>query len=303
MTQIKTEAAAASQERAVTTRLRKDGALLIKAALAEDLGKKGDITTAATVPLKKKGVCRIIAKEDLVVAGLFLVEEVFTQLHKVIKFKALTEDGVRVKQGSTIAAVSGPLAPMLTGERVALNLLGHLSGIATLTAAFVKKAHGVDILDTRKTTPLLRAFERYAVRMGGGVNHRSGLWDAVLIKDNHIKAAGSIEKAIKKVRKSCGKDAPIEVEVTTMKEAREAIKGGADIIMLDNMDTVKIKKVLKIINGRALTEVSGGVNLDNITEYAATGVDRISVGALTHSAPAVDISMQVIEGNGRTKNR
>ncbi|MFQ5480531.1 MAG: carboxylating nicotinate-nucleotide diphosphorylase [Thermodesulfobacteriota bacterium] len=292
-----------TKSRAATKKLIKEGNNLIKAALAEDLGKEGDITTSATVPIRKKGLCRIIAKEDLVLAGLFLAEGVFTYLEKGIKFEALEGDGAGVKKGRTIATVRGPLAPMLTGERVALNLLQRLSGIATMTAAFVQKAPGVDILDTRKTTPLLRAFERYAVGMGGGVNHRSGLYDAVLIKDNHIKAAGGILKAIKKVHKSYGMACPVEVEVTTMKEAREAVAGGADIIMLDNMDPVKIRKALKIIKGNAVTEVSGGVNLENISEYAATGVDRISVGALTHSAPAVDISMKVAEDNGRKKNR
>ncbi|MFQ5354497.1 MAG: carboxylating nicotinate-nucleotide diphosphorylase, partial [Thermodesulfobacteriota bacterium] len=245
----------------------------------------------------------IIAKQDLVLAGLFLAEEVFRALDDGVKFEALAADGARIKKGRAIAAVRGPLAPMLTGERVALNLLQRLSGIATLTAAFVRKAPGVAVLDTRKTTPLLRAFERYAVRMGGGVNHRSGLYDAVLIKDNHIKAAGGIVKAIKKVRRNLGENKTIEVEVTNIKETREALRGGADIILLDNMDAVKIKKVLKVIKGRAVTEVSGGVNLANIKEFAGTGVDRISIGGLTHSAPAVDISMKVVDSGGKKKNR
>ncbi|MFQ5428523.1 MAG: carboxylating nicotinate-nucleotide diphosphorylase, partial [Thermodesulfobacteriota bacterium] len=245
----------------------------------------------------------IIAKQDLVLAGLFLAEEVFSALDEGVKFEALAEDGARVKKGRAIAAVSGRLGPMLTGERVALNILARLSGIATLTEAFVQKAPGVTVLDTRKTTPRLRVFERYAVRLGGGVNHRSGLYDAVLIKDNHIKAAGGIARAIKKVRRSYGREKTLEVEVTNIKETREALRGGADIILLDNMDAEKIKKVLKVIKGQAVTEVSGGVNLNNIKELARTGVDRISIGGLTHSAPAVDISMKVMDDHGGKKNR
>ncbi len=282
--------------------LIKESRALIKAALAEDIGT-GDITTAATVPARKKGRARIIAKEDLVLAGLFLVKEVFSQLDKGISITTLKEDGEGIKKGRTIALLRGPLAPLLTGERVALNILARLSGIATMTAAFVEKAPEVAVLDTRKTTPCLRSFERYAVSIGGGINHRSGLYDAVLIKDNHIKAAGSITTAIKKARKYCGSKAVIEVETTTLKETKEALAAGTDIILLDNMDASKIKKAVVIIGGRALSEVSGGVNLANIKEYAATGVDRISVGALTHSAPSVDISMKVIDSNGREKNR
>ncbi len=273
----------------------------IKSALAEDVGS-GDITTTATVAKSKKGSCRILAKEELVLAGLFLAEGVFRSLDKGIKFSALAEEGARVRKGRAIATVSGPLRPVLTGERVALNFLQRLSGVATLTRAFVEKARPVKILDTRKTTPGMRIFERYAVRMGGGYNHRFGLYDAVLIKDNHIKAAEGITNAMKRVWREYGNAVPIEVEVTTIKEAREALAAGADIIMLDNMSPAKIKKVLKIIDKKAVTEVSGGINLANISEYAATGVDFISIGALTHSAPAVDISMQV-EGNGAKQKR
>jgi len=274
-------------------RLLASGEAAVKAALDEDVAS-GDITTTATVAKAKKGLCRIIAKEDLILAGSFLAKGVFKVLDKRIAYKALAEDGAKVKKGRAIAELSGPLAPLLTGERVALNFLQRLSGIATVTETFVKKAPGVKILDTRKTTPGLRIFERYAARLGGAYNHRSGLYDAVLIKDNHIKAADGIAEAVKKVSKKYGETMPIEVEVTTIKEAREALAAGVDIIMLDNMTPTKIKKVLKIIDKKAVTEASGGINLENIAEYAATGVDFISIGALTHSAPAVDISMKVI---------
>jgi len=274
----------------------------IKAALAEDVDS-GDITTAATVAKDKKGLCRIRAKEDLILAGSFFAEGVFRLLDKKIKFVALAEDGAKVKKGRVIAELRGPLAPLLTGERVALNFLQRLSGIATVTEAFVKKAPQVKILDTRKTTPGLRIFERYAVSMGGGLNHRSGLHDAILIKENHIMAAGGIKKAVQKVLKKYGQSIPVEVEVTTIKEAREALAAGVDIIMLDNMAPVKIKRVLKIIDKLAVTEASGGINLANIKEYASTGVDFISIGALTHSAPAVDISMKVVKENDTKQKR
>ncbi len=274
-------------------RLREKAPAIVEAALREDIGK-GDITTAATVAQSRKGACRITAKEDLVLAGSFLARMVFCSLERRIKYRALAEDGALVRRGRTIAEVSGPLSPMLTGERVALNFLQRLSGVATLTEKFVAKARPVKILDTRKTTPGLRVLERYAVRMGGGYNHRFGLDDAILIKDNHISAAGGVREAIRRVYRKYGDSIAIEIEARTLKEVREALTGGADIIMLDNMDPEKIKKALKIIKGRAVTEVSGGMNLGNIAAYAATGVDFISIGALTHSAPAVDISMKVL---------
>ncbi len=274
-------------------RLRDAAPAIVEAALREDIGE-GDITTDATVARSRKGVCRITAKEDLVLAGSFLARMVFSSLDRRLKYRAMAEDGTLVRRGKTIAEVSGPLAPMLTGERVALNFLQRLSGIATLTEKFVAKAGAVKILDTRKTTPGLRVLERYAVRMGGGYNHRSGLDDAILIKDNHISAAGGVREAIRRVYKKYGDSIAVEVEAASLRETREALGGGADIIMLDNMNPDKIEKALKLINGRAVTEVSGGVSLDNIRAYAATGVDFISIGALTHSAPAVDISMKVL---------
>lgn len=268
--------------------------LLVKAALSEDIGV-GDITTRAVVPAGMRGTSRILAKEDIVVAGLFIAEKVFKQLDRSIIFKSMLRDGDTVRKGGVIAAVSGRLAPILTGERVALNFLQRLSGIATLTSEFVKRIKGTRarLLDTRKTTPCLRLLERYAVRAGGGYNHRLGLFDSVLIKDNHIKAAGGVKKAVSRVNRMYHEGVPVEVEVTSLKEALEAVRCGADIIMLDNMDVPKIRKALKIIGKKSLVEASGGISLKNIRDVARTGVDFISIGALTHSARSVDISMEV----------
>lgn len=275
--------------------------ILVKAALAEDVGP-GDITTAAVVDRRLRGTAEILAKEDLIVAGLFVAEKVFRNLDRNAVFKAVCKDGVRVKKNSVIARVSGRLGRLLTAERVALNFLQRLSGIATLTGEFVKrvKPSKARILDTRKTTPCLRKLERYAVKTGGGYNHRFGLFDAVLIKDNHIKAAGGVGEAVKRANKKYREEAAVEVEVSTLKETEEALQAGADIILLDNMTPERIKRALKAIDKRALVEVSGGITLDNVKRAAATGVDFISVGALTHSATAVDISMEVtrIEGKG-----
>ncbi|HLC18550.1 MAG TPA: carboxylating nicotinate-nucleotide diphosphorylase [Thermodesulfobacteriota bacterium] len=277
--------------------------IVVKTALVEDIGS-GDVTTSAIVPSTMKGSCRIVAKERLVVAGLFIAENVFRRLDGSAVFTAGFRDGDRVKKGETIASVSGRLAALLAGERVALNFLQRLSGIATLTAEFVKRAGGrVKILDTRKTTPCLRSLERYAVRAGGGLNHRSGLYDSVLIKDNHIKAAGSVAEAISRVNKKYKGRVLVETEASTVEEAGEAASAGADIIMLDNMTPALIKKALKVIEEGALVEVSGGVTLSNVRSLAATGADFISIGALTHSAPAMDISMEVTAHEGKGSKR
>lgn len=278
--------------------------LLVKAALAEDIGS-GDITTGSVVPGSARGAGEFIAREDMVVAGLFIAKKTFMLLDASSAFKAFYEDGDEVKKGSVVASVSGRLAPILAGERVALNFVQRLSGIATLTREFVKKLTGTEarLLDTRKTTPCLRILEKYAVRAGGGYNHRFGLFDAVLIKDNHIAAAGGVKKAVDKVLRKYRDSVPVEVEVTNYRELREALEAGADIIMLDNMDPERIRKSLKIIRKRALVEVSGGVTLKNIGEIAATGVDFISVGALTHSARSVDISMEVVSYAGKSGRR
>ncbi len=285
--------------------IREYAGILIRAALAEDVGE-GDITTAAVVPEGEKGSARIIAREDLVLAGLFIAEGVFTRLDDHVSFKPFFRDGDMVRKGRAIAEVSGRLSPILTGERAALNFLQRLSGIATLTRKFIGRRGNFDvrILDTRKTTPCLRLIERYAVRAGGGSNHRFGLFDCILIKDNHIKAAGGVKEAIRRVNDRYHGTVPIEAEVTNLKETREAVENGADIIMLDNMDVPSIKKALRVIRNRAFVEVSGGVTLSNVRSIAATGVDFISIGALTHSAPSVDISMEVTsyarKGRSRT---
>lgn len=268
---------------------------IIKTALAEDIGS-GDITTMATVDGETEGEADIIAKENLVVAGILIAEAVFKTVDTKIDFKALVTDGDSIRKGKTIAAVSGRVSAILTGERVALNFLQRLSGIATLTSQFVNNVKGfkVKILDTRKTTPGLRVLEKYAVRMGGGFNHRFGLCNGVLIKDNHIAAVGSIAEAVCRAREKAPKNMLIEVEVKNLNEVKEAIIAGADVIMLDNMKPSVMKKAVEIIGRTALVEASGGINLKNIREIAKTGVDFISVGALTHSARAVDISLEVV---------
>ncbi|MBI5874779.1 MAG: carboxylating nicotinate-nucleotide diphosphorylase [Deltaproteobacteria bacterium] len=267
---------------------------IIETALAEDIGS-GDITTMAVVDRNANGSAEIVAKEDIVVAGILIAEAVFKTIDAKIEFKALAEDGDNVRKGAAITAVSGRISAILTGERVALNFLQRLSGIATLTSRFVNNVKGfkVKILDTRKTTPGLRILEKYAVRMGGGFNHRFGLCDAVLIKDNHIAAIGSIAEAVFRAREHAPKDMLIEVEAKNLDEVKEALIAGTDVIMLDNMKPSLMKQAVKIIGKAALIEASGGVNLKNIREIAKTGVDFISVGALTHSAMAVDISLEM----------
>lgn len=278
-------------------------ALLVKAALAEDIGA-GDITTDAIINRKEDGRAYFLAKEDLVLAGSFVVEKTFRTLDRNAVFAANFQDGQRVKKGEVIAEVKGKLAMILKGERVALNFLQRMSGIATNTALYVKEMGKTKtkLLDTRKTTPCMRLLEKYAVKTGGGYNHRFGLFDSVLIKDNHISAAGSITEAVARVNGKYKDSLIVEVEVTNIKEVKEALATGAEIIMLDNMDIPAIKKAVDFLNGRALVEVSGGVNLENIKKIAACGVDFISVGGLTHSARAVDISMEVIRADeGKTR--
>ena len=268
---------------------------IIETALREDIGA-GDITTTATVDKKAEGSAEIIVKEGLIVAGILIAEAVFKTVDAGIAFKAFVKDGESVKKGKTIARISGRLSSLLAGERVALNFLQRLSGIATLTSCFVAKVKGcrAKILDTRKTTPGLRILEKYAIRMGGGFNHRFGLCDGILIKDNHIAAVGSITEAVLRARENIPHNMLIEVEAKDLDEVRDAILAGADVIMLDNMKPAVMKQAVKIIGKKALIEASGGVNLQNVMVIAKTGVDFISVGALTHSARAVDISMEVV---------
>lgn len=267
---------------------------IIEKALIEDIGH-GDITTRATVDPGRDGTAVIVAKEDFELAGIEVFLEVFLYLEPAIDFSVNFTDGDRIKKGEVIAELSGPLATLLTGERVALNLLQRMSGIATLTAQYAEAVSGtkVKVLDTRKTTPGLRALEKYAVTVGGGQNHRFGLFDGVLIKDNHIAAAGGIKKAIASARKSIPHTLKIEVECATLEQVKEALSAKADIIMLDNMDIKTMKAATDMIGRKALIEASGNMTLERVRAVARTGVDFISVGALTHSARAVDISMLV----------
>jgi nicotinate-nucleotide pyrophosphorylase (carboxylating) len=270
---------------------------ILKQALAEDIGS-GDITTCAVIPEKQKSRASLIAKEPCVVAGLHFAERVFQILNPKVTFKTCKKDGETVKKGAVIAEVSGNTRVLLTGERTALNVLQRLSGIATLTRKYVACLKGlrVKITDTRKTTPGLRYMEKYAVRMGGGYNHRYGLYDGILIKDNHIRSAGGIQKTVRLARINVNHLFRIEVEVKSIEELRKALLAESDIIMLDNMALKDIKDAVKIIrrhNPDVIIEASGNIKLENIRTVAETGVDLISVGSLTHSAKAVDISMDI----------
>ena len=265
---------------------------LIEQALLEDI-HTGDITTQAVVPGVRPATARLIAKEPLVLAGLFVAERVFQRLNHEVRFNTNYVDGAVVGTGETLATVEGNAADLLMAERVALNLLQRMCGIATLTSRYAQAVSGTKarIVDTRKTTPGLREVEKYAVRVGGGRNHRTGLYDGVLIKENHIAAAGGIAEAVSRARAYIPHTLKIEIETETPGQVEEALAAGADIIMLDNMDCDTMRHCVGLINGRALVEASGGVNLDTVRAIAETGVDIISIGALTHSPRAMDISM------------
>jgi nicotinate-nucleotide pyrophosphorylase (carboxylating) len=266
----------------------------VAAALAEDLGGVGDITTDAIIPAESQGEASIVARKTGVIAGLDLAEAAFKSLDPEARFTRVVVDGGKVEAGGTIVTVAGKTRALLTGERTALNFLGRLSGIATLTAAYVAAIQGTraKIVETRKTTPGLRAFEKYAVRRGGGMNHRFGLYDAVLVKDNHIAAAGGLASALQKLRARVGHLVRIEVEVDTLDQLEDALNFPIEAVLLDNMDVETLKKAVALVNGRVVTEASGGVTLENVGEIAKTGVDLISVGALTHSARSLDSSLE-----------
>ncbi len=268
---------------------------LIESAIKEDIGS-GDITTYSLELSDRYGEGLIIAKEDLILAGIDIAERVFKILNPEIIFNKNYIDGDEVNKGRVIGSIKGKVEYLLAGERVALNFLQRLSGISTLTRRYVDmvKDYNVRILDTRKTTPGLRTLEKYAVKIGGGFNHRFGLFDGVLIKDNHIKAVGGIREAIKRARSTIPHTLKIEVEVKDLDEVEEALNGGADIIMLDNMSINDIERAVNIINKKIPIEVSGNIKLDNIIEVAKTGVNFISIGALTHSSKGVDISLEII---------
>lgn len=268
----------------------------VEQALAEDLGTRGDLTTDATVPADARAVATFGARRAGVISGLDVAEAAFHALDETVIFEPLVRDGDRIAAGAVAARVSGPARVLLTGERVALNYLCHMSGIATLTRRFVDAAEGTRarIVDTRKTTPGLRAFEKYAVRCGGGGNHRSGLYDAILIKDNHIVAAGGVEPAIVAARAHAGHMVKIEVEVGSLDELRAALAHPIDAVLLDNMDPATLEQAVALVGGRAVTEASGGVSLETVRAIAETGVDLISVGALTHSAPILDLGLDFV---------
>jgi nicotinate-nucleotide pyrophosphorylase (carboxylating) len=269
---------------------------LILEALEEDLGP-GDVTTEGIIETDHVAKARIMAKEPLVLAGLDLAHRVFAILDPAARFEPACADGDHLQPNQAVAVITAKLRALLTGERTALNFLQHLSGIATLANHFMQRVAetNVRITDTRKTTPGLRKLEKYAVRMGGAHNHRFGLYDGVLIKDNHIKVCGGITEAVERLRRHKGHLLGIEVEVSNLDEVQEALESQVDVIMLDNMEVDEVKNAVKLIAGRALVEVSGGVELDTVADLAAKGVDIISAGALTHSARAVDMSMDIIE--------
>lgn len=265
---------------------------IIRNALREDI-HTGDVTTRSVIPQPRPAQARLIAKDEFVLAGIEVASRVFTMLDPATRFTSRFTDGARCVQGDVIAEIVGADAVILQGERVALNLLQRMSGISTLTARYVAAVAGTEakIVDTRKTTPGLRVLEKYAVTVGGGGNHRAGLYDAVLIKENHIAAAGGITAAVTRSRAAIPHTMKIEVETENLAEVAEAVACRADIIMLDNMDLDTMREAVALIAGRAQVEASGGVNLDTVRGIAGTGVDLISVGALTHSVRAVDISL------------
>lgn len=268
---------------------------LINLALEEDAGL-GDITSRAIFSPKHRSRAFIEAGHDLVVCGLEIAARVFARVDSGLKVTLTGEDGARVKKGGRVLDVTGPTAALLTAERTALNFIQRLSGVATLSQKFADAVAGtgVRVVDTRKTTPGYRALEKYAVRCGGCFNHRSSLGEHVLIKDNHIAAAGSLAKAIKLTRAAAPHSAKIEVEAKTLAEVREAMRAAADVILLDNMSPALIRQAVALIAGNAMVEVSGGVRFDTLRDYALPGVDVISVGALTHSAPAADLSLTIL---------
>jgi nicotinate-nucleotide pyrophosphorylase (carboxylating) len=267
---------------------------LIRRALREDIGA-GDITTSCTVPTHATGRGRIVAKEPLIVAGIEVAKQTFWAVNRGLDFSLWLEDGSRATEGDYLLEVEGDMAAILMAERTALNFLQRLSGIATLTRCFVDKVSGTQaqILDTRKTTPGYRSLEKAAVRAGGGRNHRFGLYDGILIKDNHIAAAGSVRQAVKAARQNRPHELEVEVEVESLDQLTEAIAVGADAAMLDNMDLDTMSEAVRRTGGKIPLEASGGITLDNVREVAATGVDFISIGSLTHSARAVDMSLEI----------
>lgn len=264
---------------------------LIKTALEEDIGEN-DWTTIWLIPQNQKSQARIVARQEGIIAGLEVAKEIFG---KDLKFTEIVKDGAKVKKNQTVAIIEGPTRSILTAERTVLNFMQRMSGISTQTQKFVKLVEGTKaiILDTRKTAPGLRELDKWSVRLGGGQNHRIGLFDMILVKDNHIQAVGSITKVMQQLKENNNKNLEIEIEVDNLKQLKESIKAGAKKILLDNMDLETIKKAVEINAGRAKLEVSGGVTLETVRDIALTGVDYISVGSLTHSVKALDISIDI----------
>ncbi|MCH8013240.1 MAG: carboxylating nicotinate-nucleotide diphosphorylase [Candidatus Dadabacteria bacterium] len=269
--------------------------LIIENTLEEDLGS-GDVTTDAIFSVDDTCEALIIAKEEGIIAGIPIAERVFQKLAPEVTVAQKLKDGEHVNPGDEILVIKGSIHAVLSGERLSLNLLQRMSGIATATSKYVAAISGyrTRILDTRKTAPGLRVLDKYAVSIGGGCNHRFGLYDAVLIKDNHIGFAGNISNAVEIVRSKYQSKFKVEVETSTLDEVREALKAGADIIMLDNMTVEMMEEAVRIINGKSITEASGGITLDTVRQIADTGVDFISVGAITHSSPALDIGLYMV---------
>jgi len=266
---------------------------LVRAALLEDLGRAGDITTDAIVPADAQARTRLVARQEGVLAGLDLARLAFRLMDAGIDFQPLLADGARLRPGSEIAVISGSARGMLTAERTALNFLGHLSGVATATASIADaiRPHGAKVTCTRKTLPGLRALQKYAVRVGGGSNHRYGLDDAVLIKDNHVAVAGGVRQAVQRARAAVGHMVKIELEVDTLAQLDEALEIGVDVVLLDNMDVATLREAVRRVDGRAVTEASGRITPESAPGVAATGVDLIAVGWLTHSARVLDIGL------------
>ena len=267
----------------------------VRQALAEDLGRAGDITTQATIPDSATATATLVARAAGVICGLDIARAAFRQIDPTIGFECWETDGARVEKGAALARIDGSARAILIAERVALNYLGRLSGVASLTAQYVERvAHTkARICDTRKTTPLLRAFEKYAVRCGGGGNHRFGLDDAVLIKDNHIAVAGGVVPALRAAKRYAGHLVKIEIEVDTLDQLRDVLAEGADVVLLDNMPLPTLREAVTLVKGAMICEASGGVSLETVGAIAETGVDLISVGALTHSAPVLDVALDI----------
>lgn len=270
----------------------------LRRAIDEDLGLAGDLTSTAIFPAAHQSHGHVVAREPLVVAGLPLVVRVFHLLDPGVAVTTLVDDGTAVPVGTHLLEVSGPTRAVLAGERLALNLLGRLSGIATTTRDLVDRVAGTGcrVADTRKTTPTLRALEKYAVRAGGGSNHRFGLHDAMMVKDNHVVAAGGIAAAVAAVRGQVGHTVTVEVEVDTLDQLDELLAVGADVVLLDNMDVATLRAAVARVDGAMVTEASGGVTAETIGAIAATGVDVVSVGALTHGARSVDVALDLVSG-------